>query len=260
MAQNEIKEDKSQPSTSNPVGISLPLRSFSSCEITPKIDIEISLSSPTHCFTRPLAPTIYLGLTLLPNPSPPSSPNAITLYTEDTPLCPERALSRAGFTITDLTTHEPIKLTNIRNVQRMANPKRRTRGSLEEHYFLTLYPGKRVELSAEFGRRGFRPQPWSTVKIGRELDEAGNPRNIRRSASVTGVDGLEPGHEYEIGLNTEDLKGIMWAPAAKEDILLERGYKEPGAGLMDYPWVRDQPLEYRVRTTKIKVLHEEEDT
>ncbi|OTB12211.1 hypothetical protein K445DRAFT_369599 [Daldinia sp. EC12] len=259
MAQNENKEDESEPSVSDPANILLPLRSFSSYKVTPKIDIELSLSSRTHCFTRHSAPTIYLGLTLLPNPSPSLSPNAVTLYAEDTPLCPKRALSRAGFTITDLTTHEPIKPTNIRNVQRMANPKRRTQGSLEEPYFLTLYQGKRVELSAEFGRRGLRPQPWSIVKIGRELDEAGNPRNIRRSSSVTGVDGLEPGHEYEVGLNMEDLKGIMWAPVAKEDILLERGYKGPGAGLMDYPWVRDQPLEFRVRTTKIKVL-EEEDT
>ncbi|KAI0845031.1 hypothetical protein F5Y00DRAFT_183755 [Daldinia vernicosa] len=260
MAHNEIKEDQGEPSSSGPADIQLPFRSLSRFNASPIINIEVSLSPSTHCFTRSSAPIVYLRLTLLPNPSSPSPLEAITLYTENSPLDLQRTLSRAGFTITDLTTQQPLKVTNVRNAQRMPYPSRRVRGSFEEPYFLTIHSGETVELPLEFVRRNFRPQPWSIVKIGHELDEAGNPRNIRRSASVTGVDGLEPGHEYEISLNAEDLGGIMWAPVAKEDILFEKGYKGPGAGLMDYPWIRDQPLEFHVGTAKLKVLEKEEDT
>ncbi|KAI0122705.1 hypothetical protein F4814DRAFT_446650 [Daldinia grandis] len=260
MAQSEIGEHQGEPSSSGTGGTQLTFRSLSRYNISPVINIEVSLSPSTHCFTRSSAPTVYLKLTLLPHPSPPSPVEAITLYTENTPLDPQRTLSRAGFTITDLTTQEPLRLTNLRNVQRMPNPPRRVRGSFEEPYFLTIHSGETVEMSATFGRRNFRPQPWNIVKTGHEVDEAGNQRSTRRSASVTGVDGLEPGHEYEVSLNAGDLGKIMWSPAAKEDILLEKGYKGPGAGLMDYPWIRDQPLEFCVGTTRLKVLEEEEDT
>ncbi|XXG94977.1 Uracil-regulated protein 1 [Hypoxylon texense] len=225
--------------------------------MAPIINIELSISPSTHCFTRRSAPTISLRLTLFP--SPPNSSDTITLYTEDTPLDPRHTLTHAGFTITDLTTQQPVKVTEVHNAQRVANPRLRVHGCFEEPYFVTLRTGDAEELSAEFGRRGFRPHPWSVVQLGREVDDAGNPRSARRSVSVTGVDGLEPGHEYEIGLNTEDLKSIMWAPVAKEDILLEEGYKGPGANLGDYPWIRDQPLDFRVGTTRLKVLEEEEE-
>lgn len=235
----------------------MPSHSQSQSNMAPIINIELSISPPTHCFTRRSAPTVSLRLTLLP--SAPNSSDHITLYTEETPLDPNRALTRAGFTITDLTTQQPVKVTELRNVQRMANPRRRVHGCFEEPYFVTLRAGEAEELSAGFGRHGFRPHPWSVVNLGHEVDDAGNPLSARRSVSVTGVDGLDPGHEYEIGLNTEDLKKVMWAPVAKEEILLEEGYKGPGANLGDYSWIKDQPLEFRVGTTRLKVLEEEEE-
>ncbi|KAI8964212.1 hypothetical protein F5Y11DRAFT_113121 [Daldinia sp. FL1419] len=260
MSQNEMREGEEEPSCSGPADLLLPFHPLPRSNVAPIISIELSLSPPTYCFSRLSAPTIYLRLTLLPTSSSLSPLEVITLYTENSPLSPQRALSRAGFIITDLTTKQPVKLTNIRNVQRMACPQRRVRGSFEEPYFLTLRPDETAELSAIFGRGDFRPDPWYIVKTGRIVDEDRKPLNIRRSASVTGVDGLEPGHEYEISMNVEDLRKIMWAPVAKEEILFEKGYKGPGTGLMDYPWINDQPIEFRVGTTKLKVLEKEEDT
>ncbi|OTB01752.1 hypothetical protein M426DRAFT_63487 [Hypoxylon sp. CI-4A] len=221
----------------------------------PKVQVDLSLSPPTHSFTRPNAPIITQKLTLLPG----SPFNTITLYTENTPLDPRRALTRAGYTITNLTTHEPVKLTTILNVQRGAYPRLRAWGSAEEKYFITLHTNDSIPLSAEFGRRNFKPQPWSIVKLGRELDADGNPRNIRRSASVTGVDGLEPGREYEIGLNEVDLEKVWWVPLAKEDVLLERGSRGLDAYLERYEWVKDRPVEFRVMGTRLKVLEEGDD-
>ncbi|EMR64990.1 hypothetical protein UCREL1_8046 [Eutypa lata UCREL1] len=274
---------------------SLPIRPSATASNTPTINIDLLLSPPTHCFTRESAPIITLKLTLLSTPSSSSGP--ITLYTEKTPLDIRYTLSHRGFTIRDLSTEsqELVNTTFVGNAQRMACPRLRVRGCREEPYFITLYPYAQhlshpspspstntfsspsptpiststpeapqqpttIELSYTFGRHIFRPQPWSIVQLGREIDEAGNPRNIRRSRSVTGVDGLEPGHEYEVGMDVEALrKSVMWAPVPKEDILLERGYRGPGMNLLDYAWIRDRPLDFRVGTVRLRVLEEEEE-
>ncbi|KAI2633036.1 hypothetical protein GGS26DRAFT_598016 [Hypomontagnella submonticulosa] len=250
--------------------MSLTMQSSSATNNTPLIGIDLLLSPQTHCFTRQSAPSITLKLTLLSPPSPRAG--AITLYTEQTPLNIRYALSHRGFTIRDLTTGQDLTNTTfINNAQRMACPRLRVRGCAEEPYFLTLHappstPSSTeaqkpeiVELSGPFGRQGFRPQPWSIVQLGHEIDEAGNPRNIRRSRSVTGVDGLEPGHEYEVSLNVEELRrSVMWAPVPKEDILLESGYRGPGRNLEDYAWIRDRPLNFRVGTVRVRILDEEE--
>lgn len=262
---------------------SLPIRPSATASNTPTINIDLLLSPPTHCFTRESAPIITLKLTLLSTPSSSSGP--ITLYTEKTPLDIRYTLSHRGFTIRDLSTEsqELVNTTFVGNAQRMACPRLRVRGCREEPYFITLYPSApplshsspcptptstseapqqttTIELSYTFGRHIFRPQPWSIVQLGREIDEAGNPRNIRRSRSVTGVDGLEPGHEYEVGMDVEALrKSVMWAPVPKEDILLERGYRGPGMNLLDYAWIRDRPLDFRVGTVRLRVLEEEEE-
>ncbi|KAI6085449.1 hypothetical protein F4821DRAFT_149994 [Hypoxylon rubiginosum] len=251
MAQAEIGQGRGRP-----LGSITAETSRSSHNMAPTINIELSISPLTHCFSRRSAPTISLKLTLLTDSL--SSLDTITLYTEGTPLHPRHALASAGFTITDLTTQQPVKLIKWYNAQRMANPRKRVRGCFEEPFFVTLRAGEAEELTEVFGRPNFRPHPWSVVKLGHEVDEAGNPLTARRSVCVTGVDGMEPGHEYEVGINTDGLKKVMWAPAAKDDILLEKGSTGPGTNLADYPWIKDQPLEFRVGTTILKVLEEEE--
>lgn len=228
---------------------------------SPRVEIELSLTPQTYTYTRPSAPTITLRLSLIfPDfPGQEKEDHPITLYTEGSPLDMRRALSSGGFTIKDLATDTYVQTTKVTNVQRFPNPKRRVQGCPEAPYFVTLEPGAdaTVELSSDFGRHNFHPQPWSVVKLGREVDETGQPRNIRRSASVTGVDGLEPGHEYEVGLNVDALRKIIWAPVLKDDILLEKGYEGPGDKLGDYPWVTDHPLDFVVHNTKLKLLSQE---
>jgi hypothetical protein len=65
---------------------------------------------------------------------------------------------------------------------------------------------------------------------------------IRRSTQATGVDGLEPGHRYSIGVDVEQLKKCLWAPATKEEILVDA--REEGQYLTDYErLVRNRPLD-----------------
>ena len=80
---------------------------------------------------------------------------------------------------------------------------------------------------------------------------------MRRSRSVTGVDGLEPGQEYEVGLDQNALRSVRWVPVAKEDILLDRGYNGPGGNLDDYPWITDRPVAFLVRKTRLKIADED---
>lgn len=187
-----------------------------------------------------------------------STQGCITLYTENSPLDPRHCLSRSGASIRDLTTGQQISTVNIRNVNRGPNPRRRVQGCREEPYFLTLQAGVLTEIPIYFGRPGFRPQPWSVVKLGWEVDEFGRPRRIRRSMAVTGVDGLEPGHEYEVRLSEDDLRHIMWAPVPKEDILLKGGYHELEGNLERHPWIKDQPVDFVVRSVKLEILAEDE--
>ncbi|KAI1266612.1 hypothetical protein F5Y18DRAFT_361792 [Xylariaceae sp. FL1019] len=236
----------------------------------PTVKVELYLSPSTHCFTSQAAPDITLQLSLIESPA--STP--ITLYTEKTPLDIRHALSHRGFTIRDLTERMDVENTAfVNNAMRMANPPLRVRGSAEEKYFITLPASRRdqaphsidadddeeVRLSYTFGRGNFRPQPWSVVQLGHEVDENGNPRNIRRSKKVTGVDGLKPGHEYEIGMDVNELRqSVMWAPVPKEDILLEEGFKGGGRKLDDYPWIKDCPIDFRVGTVKLTILEHDD--
>lgn len=53
------------------------------------------------------------------------------------------------------------------------------------------------------------------------LDEQGNELKIRRSIEACGVDGLEGGHRYKVGVAREELMGIWWRWGVKEDMLVE---------------------------------------
>jgi hypothetical protein len=112
-----------------------------------------------------------------------------------------------------------------------------------------------VALSTPFGRNNSaKPQPRAVVQRGWELDEHGNEKRIRRSKESTGVDGLEPGHQYLVKLNHELLKQCKWTPARKEEVLIDRSERElRGSYIEDYPW-ETSPLKFCTNDTSLNVL------
>ncbi|KAL5371705.1 hypothetical protein DPSP01_014056 [Paraphaeosphaeria sporulosa] len=214
----------------------------SASEESPRITVEIVFDRLSHSFSQPSPPILTLTLT-----SHAKTP--LTLFTWGTPFSLPRALTSNGFVITDTSSGQNVK-TSLMQVQR--TPLKRTRGSPDEQYFLTLQPESPVHLSTGFGRGGggVKPQPKSVVERGLEVDANGNEVNLRRSKSATGVDGLEPGRKYEIGLNTDLLDIIRWAPAEKEDILVE-GTGE-GSNVQDYEWNKGS-LNFSVRQSTLSV-------
>lgn len=231
----------------------------------PRIRIELSLSPAAYSFSSPDAPTMNMRITLVPgNAATPSEsePRAVTLYIERSPLHRRWALVNSGFIIVDLATGQEVPSSTISGC-RGPNPRLRVRGSYEEQFFLTLWPGTPVDLAFEFSR-GRRPLPWSIVQLGTRIDDHGwLLENTRDPASVMGVDGLMQGHEYDISLNMEPLRKIMWAPVPKDDILLEslgpgprpcsEDFRADGTRLSDYPWER-KPLDFQVIGTRLRVL------
>ncbi|KAI1280075.1 hypothetical protein F5Y07DRAFT_355800 [Xylaria sp. FL0933] len=210
----------------------------------PRIDIQVSFDRNTHSYSQSEPPKIMLQVTS-------RAQHPVTLYTWRRPLDPKGALTSNGYVITDLTTGNPVKTTYF-----MINrgPELRVRGSSDEQFFLTLLPDVPVELSTGFGRGGggVKPDPRAVVERGWERDEHGNERKIRRSTQATGVDGLEPGHKYSVGLNMEALRGCWWAPVTKDEILVDQ--RGEGSYVQDYPWNTETPLEFNVNEATIDVL------
>ena len=214
----------------------------SSREHSPRVDVEISFDQQSYSFSQAFPPTFTLKIT-----SKASTP--ITLFTWNTPLSLPSAFTSNGVTITDTTMNEPVQ-TALIMVQRV--PLKRTKGTSDEKYFVTLFPNTVVDLSTGIGRAGggVKPQPNSIVERGLELNENGTPMNIRRSKFATGVDGLEPGHKYSIGLNKDALKRIWWAPVDRDEILVN-GTAE-GSYVQDYEWVKT-PLQWSVSEATLAV-------
>ncbi|TRX88349.1 hypothetical protein FHL15_010787 [Xylaria flabelliformis] len=210
----------------------------------PRVDIQISFDRQTHSYSQAEPPRIFITITS-------RAQHPITLYTWRGPLDPKGALSNNGYIITDLTTGNPVRTTRI-----MVNrgPQLRVRGSSDDPFFLTLQPNDPVQLSTGFGRGGgsFKPDPRAVVERGWERDENGNERKIRRSTQATGVDGLEPGHTYSVGLDMEALERYRWAPVTRDEILVD--YWREGSYVLDYPWNTETPLDFRVRDATMQVL------
>ncbi|KAF2727137.1 hypothetical protein EJ04DRAFT_148180 [Polyplosphaeria fusca] len=207
-----------------------------------RIDIVISLDPQTHSFTSTEPPKLVLKVT-----SRADTP--ITLYTWRTPLSLPQALTTNGIKIVDTATNEPVQTASLM-VNRSA--LKRTRGTPDEKYFVTLHPQETLELSCGFGRAGggVKPQPKSIVEKGWEVDDEGNPRKIRRSQFATGVDGLEPGHRYTVGLDVEALGKMWWAPVDREEVLVD-GNAE-GSYVQDYVWEKT-PLEFQISEGTLEV-------
>lgn len=168
----------------------------------PKVSIKLDLSPSTYHFSNPTPPTLYLTLTS-------QASRAITISIPyGSPLDPKNAMSHGAFPIVDLTTSPPTPIaTNDLHgrINRRPSPNR----------LLTLLPGEPTSLSVAFTRGGsydpkFRPQPWEIVRRGILLDENGNELNIRRSKSVSGVDGLKAGKRYRATVAIKYLYMEWW--------------------------------------------------
>jgi hypothetical protein len=85
------------------------------------------------------------------------------------------------------------------------------------------------------------------------MDENGNELTSRRPTQALGVEGLEPGHQYSIGLNLGSLAGCYWASVTKNEILVDD--MGEGSALVDYPLgKKDSHLVYQVKEAKLNVV------
>jgi hypothetical protein len=202
----------------------------------PRIDVKIVINPSTHSYSDGSTPTVTLRITS-------RADHPITIHTWMRPLNPKDALVSRGFVITDLATGKPVKTTELRVNRR---PATRVAGTRDEDEYLELLPEIPVDVSTGFGRGGgaYRPEPWDRVRQGVLFDADSKPLNIRRSASVAGFDGLEPGHQYSVTLNRESLALSRWAPVPKAAVLVDQTGQ--GSYLQDYPW-EGSPLDFHIQ-------------
>lgn len=178
----------------------------------------------------------------------------ITLFTWDTPLHLQGCLSNDGITITDLTTSTAVP-TSVVRIQR--TPIARLRGSGDGDLYLTLLPDIPVTVSRPFGRGKAdgtivsKPLPKHIVQQGWELNDKEEQMKIRRSKKATGVDGLEAGHDYSVGVRLEMLEGVWWTFATKEEVLVD---ERKGASVQDFEWEKDSKIGWSVKEAMVSVV------
>ncbi|KAL8916909.1 MAG: hypothetical protein Q9208_008273 [Pyrenodesmia sp. 3 TL-2023] len=184
----------------------------------PTIQLSISVDPSSYSFADPHPPV--LSVTLLSQADLP-----LTLFTWLKPLNPATGLPQDGFLLTDLSTSPPSRVPQA-SIRLQRLPVSRERGSGDDEYFVTAYPGTPVTISTGFatgGGEGWRkPQPRH-VKKARALDAHRNPRNARRGTRGVGVDGLESGKRYKVEINSEKLESVWWKWGERDDILVEPG-------------------------------------
>jgi hypothetical protein len=219
-------------------------------ESTTRVELSLSISPSTHSFTNPLPPTITM--TLLSYASHP-----ITFFTWNTPLHIQHILSNNGIIITDLTTNTAVKLSRIM-IQRIAI--KRIKGSHDEVLFPTLEPGVPATFSRAFGRNAtVKPLPKEMIKNGWERDDEGNEIKIRRPSTATGVDGLEAGHSYRVGVNMELLELCKWASATRDEVLVDPDAIKSNPGVIpsdvdSFPWEKERKIEWIVHEAVLDVM------
>jgi hypothetical protein len=208
----------------------------------PRIELTLSISPSTHSFSNALPPTITMTLVS-------HAPHPITLFTWDKPLDFQHVLTNNGITITNLTSNTTVKTTR-HMIQRTAIT--RLRGSYDEILFPTLEPEVATTFSRAFGRNAtLKPLPKHMIKNGWELDAKGNEMRIRRSVNATGVDGLEAGCSYRVGVNIESLNQCRWAFATKEEVLVDRGSADSSVGA--FPWEKEMKIDWIVHEAVLNV-------
>ncbi|KAL8659747.1 MAG: hypothetical protein Q9202_006962 [Teloschistes flavicans] len=197
----------------------------------PEITIYLSLSPATYRFSDATAP--QLTVTAVSDSDKP-----FTVFSCGTVLNPPTGLTRCRFTITDLTTG--IDLPQMTISPQRPHPHDRVRGSSSEKYWLTIQPGAPVILSTGFGPDYAGPK--AKAKCIWPDDKHGN-----RVVKVWGVDGLEPGHRYRLGIPMEEIRKRVWKWrwGTKEDFLVEPGHPDP--------WLHDGHFEAaRMKFRQIK--------
>lgn len=127
-------------------------------------------------------------------------------------------MTRNCFPITDLTTNQPVETTMIQ-VQRP--PLSRAKGCSDEEYFLTLQPNIPAVVSTRFARGSEDARPLSKAAAQREREKAIRTKTARRSQFACGVDGIEPGHRYQVKVAKGPLMSFWWRWGTKEDVLVE---------------------------------------
>jgi hypothetical protein len=173
----------------------------------------------------------------------------ITFFTWDKPLDFRHILTNNGITITNQTTNTPVKTTR-HMIQRTAIT--RLRGSYDEVLFPTLEPEVATTFSRAFGRNAtIKPLPKHMIKNGWELDAEGKEMRIRRSRDATGVDGLEAGCSYRVGVNIESLNQCKWAFATKEEVLVDRGTGD--STVESFVWEKKRKIEWIVHEAVLDV-------
>lgn len=211
-------------------------------ESAPRIDVTLSISPSTHSFSQPIPPT--LTLTLLSHATSP-----ITLFTWNTPFHLLHSLSNSSLSIYNTTTSTAVPTSKIL-LQRPAI--KRIRGSHDEVLFLTLEPGIPITLSRPFGRTATtKPLPKHMITNGWERDENGKEMRIRRPTNATGVDGLEAGCSYSVGVTAELLERCNWAFATKDQVLVD--HSGAGSYVQDFAWEKERKIEWMVTEAVLDV-------
>lgn len=188
-----------------------------STETAPKLSVQLSLSSTTYSYSNSEdAPTLSLTITS-------SADRPITLVTYNKPFHPRSGIYQNAFPIWDLTTNEAVETTTVR-VQRP--PLSRARGSGDEQYFLTLHPNTPIVVSTRFARGNEEMRPLSKAAAQQEREEAVQSGKARRSMLACGVDGLDPGHRYDVSVAKGPLMALWWKWGTTHDILVEPGSQD----------------------------------
>ncbi|KAL8866458.1 MAG: hypothetical protein Q9174_006291 [Haloplaca sp. 1 TL-2023] len=185
---------------------------------TPKLTVQLSLSSTTYSYSDPVPPTLYLSVTS-------DAERPITLLTYNTPFHPDSGITQDCFPIWDLTTDSGVKTTSVR-INRL--PLSRAEGSGDEQYFLTLPPSETTTVSTRFARGNEDMRPLSKADAQREREEAERNGTARRSIFACGVDGLEPGHRYSVSVAKGKLMSFWWVWGTKNDVLVDPECREWG--------------------------------
>lgn len=89
------------------------------------------------------------------------------------------------------------------------------------------------------------------IANGWERDENGNERKIRRSRNATGVDGLEAGCSYRIGVDRDSLEQCKWAFATKDEVLVD--HRDAGSYVEDFAWEKETKIEWTVAEAVLEV-------
>ena len=74
---------------------------------------------------------------------------------------------------------------------------------------------------------------------------------IRRSRNATGVDGLEAGRSYRVGVNMDMLDQCRWAFATKDEVLVDRGDTE--CSVQDFAWEKERKIEWVIHEAMLEV-------